>query len=355
MGEFDGGLEEWVEMVNFETTKRFEAEEENFKFEPLSGLKSNADIYYPIRAAIGVPVNLLAILILSRRKCGLSKCITRYLVGMAVADLLVIITDPILRRLPVNYFPDSFLSLTPICSSIVFLIFAITMVSVWLTVAFTFDRFVTISCEKLKTRFCTERTAAIVIGTVTVLCSLESVPWYFIYEPKYIINNVPWGCMTKQSFSTSPAWTSFVLFHRILTPCVPFFLILLINVLTVRCILTASRGRRGLRGLSTGEKPNDPEMANRRKSIILLFSISGSFILLWMTQVVFNINRRITKQYNFSINDPHFITQRAGGMLQLLSSCTNTCIYTVTQTKFREELKKALLYPLNLIVKFVKS
>ncbi|XP_067884078.1 probable G-protein coupled receptor 139 [Heterodontus francisci] len=274
---------------------------------------------------------------------------------MAVADLLVVITDPILRQIPSIYFPDSFLSITPICSSVSFLVFAITMVSVWLTVAFTFDRFVTICCEKLKTKYCTEKTAAVVIGTVSVLCTFESVPWYFTIEPMYIIDNVPWYCILKQSFHTSPTWNAFELFHRILIPCVPFFLILLLNVLMVRRILAASRGRRRLRCLSNGENHNDPEMENRKKSIILLFSISGSFILLWVTQVVFYIYQRITKLYPTSINDPLYITEYTAGMLQLLSSCTNTCIYAVTQTKFREELRKVVKYPLNLKVKLVNS
>ncbi|XP_067881791.1 probable G-protein coupled receptor 139 [Heterodontus francisci] len=274
---------------------------------------------------------------------------------MAVADLLAVITDPILKWIPVIYFPDSFLSITPICSSVHFLIFSTTMISVWLTVVFTFDRFVTICCKKLKSKYCTERTAAVVIATVSVLCSLESVPWYFVYEPEYIIDKVSWNCIYKHSFYTYPAWTAFELFHRILTPCVPFFLILLLNIQTVRHILAASRGRRGLRGFISGENHNDPEMENRKKSIILLFSISGSFILLWVTQIVFYIYQLLTKQYPSSANDPLYITEVTAAMLQLLSSCTNTCIYAVTQTKFREELKKVMKYPLNLIVKLVKS
>ncbi|XP_067909583.1 probable G-protein coupled receptor 139 [Heterodontus francisci] len=302
-----------------------------------------------------IEVNLVAILILPRGKCGLSKCITRYMVGMAVADLLVVITDPILRWIPLIYFPDSFLSITSICSSVNFLIFASTMISVWLTVAFTFDRFVTICDEKLKTKYCTERTAAVVIGTVSVLCSLECVPWYFMYEPEYIIDNVPWYCIPKQSFYNSPQWTAFELLHRILNPCVPFFMMLLLNALTARRILTASRLGRGLWGLSSGENRNDPEMKNRKKSIILLFSISGSFILLWVTQVVVYIYQRITKLYPSSTNDPLYITRETAAMLQLLSSCTNTCIYVVTQSKFREELKKVVQYLLNLIAKLVKS
>ncbi|XP_067836324.1 probable G-protein coupled receptor 139 [Heptranchias perlo] len=334
------------------------------------------DIYYPALAVIGVPgklrlfcstiisllpflsltVNLLAIVILSRGKCGLSKCISRYLLGMAAADLLVVITDPILTRVGLSYFPNSFLFITPVCRPIMFLGSAATVVSVWLTVAFTFDRFVAISCENLKTKYCTEKMAAVVIGTVSVLGCSESVPWYFIYETYLIIDNVPRDCVFKLNFRTSPVWTAFEFVHLILTPCVPFFLILLLNVLTVRRILAASRVRRGLRGRSNGENHKDPEMENRKKSIILLFSISGSFILLWVTQVINNIYRRITDiRYFNSFTDPRYITEATSGMLQLLSSCTNTCIYVLTQAKFREELKNAVKYPLNLIVKLVKS
>ncbi|XP_067875331.1 probable G-protein coupled receptor 139 [Heterodontus francisci] len=313
-------------------------------------------IYYPILAAVGVPVNLVAIVILSRGKCGLSKCITLYLVGMAVADLLVVITDPILRwTLPI-YFPDTFLNITPVSSLIITLKFVATVVSVWLTVAFTFDRFVAICCEKLKTKYCTEKTAAVVLGTVSVLGCFESLPWYFQYEPAYIIDNVPWGCVVKLSFYTSPTWAVFELFHYILTPCAPFFLILLLNVLTVRRILVSSRVRRGLQGRSKGENHKDPEMESRRKSIILLFSISGIFLLLWVIRLVYSIYARITDTWQYSsYTDPHFITDHTSLMLQVLSSCTNTCIYAVTQTRFREELKSAVKYPFNLIVNLIKS
>lgn len=148
-------------------------------------------------------VNLVAIIILYRGKCGLSRCITYYLMGMAVADLLVVISDPILRQTAAIYFPYSFLFLTPVCRLLYLLIFAVTEISVWLTVTFTFDRFVAICCVKLKTKYCTERGAGVVIATVCVLSCLESLPWYFSLEPDYIYNNLPWYCVIKVSFVTS--------------------------------------------------------------------------------------------------------------------------------------------------------
>uniref|UniRef100_UPI00398F1A10 probable G-protein coupled receptor 139 n=1 Tax=Pristiophorus japonicus TaxID=55135 RepID=UPI00398F1A10 len=310
-------------------------------------------IYYPILAAIGIPVNVVAIVILSRGKCGLSRCITRYLVAMAVTALLVLIVDPILKLIRLIYFPHSLLNLTPVCCLIEVLVYAATESCVWYTAAFTFDRFVAICCQKLKAQYCTVRTATVVITAVGVLSCFECIPWYFVYEPQYIINNVQWYCQEKASYFTSPAWASFELFHLLLTPCVPLLLILLLNALTVRYILMANKVRRALRARSNAEHRKDPEMESRRRSIILLFAISGSFILLWMTKVTFHIYHR-SVPHSYIDNVSGFTAESAGDMLQVLSTCTNTCIYVVTQTKFREELKSGLRYPLHRFLQLMR-
>ncbi|XP_067910334.1 probable G-protein coupled receptor 139 [Heterodontus francisci] len=314
-------------------------------------------IYYPVLAAIAIPANLVTIVILSRGRCGLSRCITWYLVSMAVSDLLVIITGVILNRIRGIYFPVSFLTITPACSAIAILTYATRTSSVWLTVAFTFDRCVAICDQKLKTKYCTEKVAAVVIGTVCTLSCGKNVPFYFIYEPLYVMNNVPWFCSIKLIYYTSPGWAAFDWQDSILTPCVPFVLILLLNALTIKHILSASRSRRRLRAHNNGVNQSDPEMENRRKSIILLLSISGSFILLWMIYVINLLYVKFTNSKYFAgsnVTDPRFILQESGYILLLYSCCTNTCIYAGTQSKFREELKNAAKYPLKLIGKFIK-
>ncbi|XP_078065117.1 putative G-protein coupled receptor 139 [Mustelus asterias] len=309
-------------------------------------------IYYPVLAAFGVPANLVTIVILSLGRCGLSKCITRYLVGMAVTDLLVLTTGVILNRISVMYFPVRFLSITPVCRLKIALTYAARDSSVWLTVAFSFDRFVAICCQMFKTTYCTEGRAAVTMVTLCVLSILKNIPWYFVYEPLYMINDVPWYCNIRLAFYSELAWTAFDWLDRILNPCIPFLLMLLFNALTVRHILSTLRIRRKLCSQSNGEKQSDPESESRRKSIVLLFTISGSFILLWMTYVVNFLYVRTTQDYKISgFNDPKFILQESGNMLQLLSCCTNTCIYAVTQKKFREEFMKILKYPMNLVNK----
>ncbi|XP_059805711.1 probable G-protein coupled receptor 139 [Hypanus sabinus] len=288
----------------------------------------------------------MAIVILSRGNCGLSRCISWYLVSMTATDLLVIITAVILNRIPAIYFPGSFLSITPVCSFSIATIYAARVSSVWLTVTFTFDRYVAICWQKLKAKYCTQRTAGIVVSVLCTLGCVTNVPWYFLHEPMYVIDNVPWYCKQKDDRYSFSLWRIFDWTDRVLTPCLPFLLILLFNTLTVRHILAASRARRRLRSCTTGERQSDPEMESRRKSILLLFTISGCFILLWTPSIVHFFVRRFQVGYKINgYNDPRFILMEIANMLQMFSCCTNTFFYAVTQSKFQKELKVLMKLP----------
>ncbi|XP_055486967.1 probable G-protein coupled receptor 139 [Leucoraja erinacea] len=311
-------------------------------------------VYYPLLGVVAVPVNTVTIVILSRGKCGLSKGVTRYLEAMATADLLVVIFDLIMKQLPMVYREQfSFVYSIYVCNIHAVVVAAVTDCSVWFTVAFTFDRFVAISCQKLRTKYCTERTAAVVLGTMTVLSSLKNIFWYFMLRGEYHLDYVPWFCRERAGVLRSSVWAAIEFLHYLVTPGLPFALILLLNVLTAKYVLVAGRARKRLRDPSLRESVRDPEMESRRKSLILLLVISGNFILLWSVYMVYNIWGRI---YDLRIGSsfPPNTLQELGFMLQLLSCCTNTALYAVTQTKFRQQLKDLVKYPFTLTVKFLQ-
>ncbi|XP_043538446.1 probable G-protein coupled receptor 139 [Chiloscyllium plagiosum] len=275
---------------------------------------------------------------------------------MAITDLLVIITAVLLNRIPGIYFPGSFLSITPVCSMSTTLIYASRDCSVWLTVTFSFDRFIAICYQKLKIKYYAEKMAIFVIVMVCVLSCVKNIPWYFIHEPIYTIGIVPWYCRIKDVRYTSVAWKIFDWADRILTPCLPFLLILLFNAVTVRHILAVNRARKRLMIHKNECNQNDPEIESRRKSIVLLFAISGSFILLWLTYIIRFIYDRLTTDNKINgFTDPKFIFRECANMLQLLSCCTNTFIYAVTQSKFREQLINKLQSPLTLMRNLLKQ
>ncbi|XP_038640530.1 neuropeptides capa receptor-like [Scyliorhinus canicula] len=296
----------------------------------------------------------MTVAILIRGKCGLSKCITYYLVAMAVADLLVVIFDLIMRHIPIVYREHfNFLRSIPVCNLHAVLLYAATDCSVWFTVAFTLDRFVAICCKELKSKYCTEKMAAVVLGIVSVLSCLKNIFWYFMLTGLYVLMNIPWFCDVTNNIRNSRIWTSIEFFHHVLTPGIPFVLILLINAFTVRHILVASSVRRRLRTHRSGEGSRDPEMERRRKSIILLFVISGNFIVLWAVLMVFSIYNRMWYLGYRVISLPAFVQEMAL-MSQLMSCCTNTCIYALTQAKIREQLMNMVKYPFMVIVKLIK-
>ncbi|XP_062896283.1 probable G-protein coupled receptor 139 [Mobula hypostoma] len=312
-------------------------------------------IYYLVIAVIGVPVNLVAIVILSRGKCGLSTCTTRYLVAMATADLQTIIFEVLLWRVSYYYFSGSFLDITPVCSVISSLGVAATDCSVWFTVTFTFDRFVTICCQNLKAKYCTGKTAAVVLTTTGVLLSFKNVPNFFVHSPMKMIGNIPWDCIPKPGYYADHGWVGYRWLSTVLTPLLPFILILLLNVLAVRHILVTSRVRKGLRGQSKVENCSDPEMESRRRSVILLLTVSGSFIILWSVNVAEFLYNTIAGLDQNNYNDSEYIFQQLGYMLVILSCCTNTFIYGVTQSKFREQLISAVKYPLTSIIHLINK
>ncbi|XP_069792281.1 probable G-protein coupled receptor 139 [Narcine bancroftii] len=311
-------------------------------------------VFYIIIAFCGVPVNVVAIAILSQGKCGLSTCTCRYLLGMATADLLSVVTAVILRRISF-YFPSTFLDIYPVCSVIFYLMCVSKDCSVWFTVTFSFDRFILICCERLKTKHCTGKTADLVLGITGALLCFKNVPFCFIFEPREIINHMAWYCDVKNGYYSEPGWLILSKLDRILTPLLPFLLISLFNILTVRHILVVSRVRRALRGQSKGENRGDPQLESRRRSIVLLFTISGCFILLWLTTVLDYLYYNIAGKNPNDYNDSEYIFGQLGYMLQNLSLCTNTFIYVVTQAKFRQAFVNAVQYPFSSLLRVIRT
>ncbi|XP_032871852.1 probable G-protein coupled receptor 139 [Amblyraja radiata] len=309
------------------------------------------EIIYPILAAFGIPANVLTAVILHRGKCGLSRGITRYMVAMAISDLLVIILHVLLREIYIYHVSNSFLSLSAVCPSNVYLRIVTVDYSVWLTVSFTFDRFVSICCPKLRVIYCTDRTAAVVIMSMCALCCIKYIPFNFMYESRFTVDSVKWGCRPKPAYFTSVWWVAFSWMCSISLSFLPFLLVLLFNGLTVRNIVAASRVRRRLKALDG----KDTETENRTKSIVLLFTVSGAYILLWTTATVTYISTRVT--VNFVGGDqtsPSYIANDVGVLLMRISSCANTCIYGMTQSRFRQEVKNAVKYLTGVVSKPMK-
>ncbi|XP_059818833.1 vasopressin V2 receptor-like [Hypanus sabinus] len=311
------------------------------------------DVCYPVLAVFGLPANLLTIIILSRGKCGLSKCISAYMTMMAVSDLSVILINVLVYEILIFRLSSSFLHYTEVLKATIYVLAVTLELSRWYTVAFTCDRYVAICCQKFKTKYCRVKTARILSAVLLAGLCLENIPLLFAFQPQRIIGNISWGIRPKLDIFNSPNLVALIRFKTFQNLCA-FGLILLFNGMTARHILVTSKSRRGFR-THKSKIERDPEMENRKKSIILLFCVSGSFMLFWLSSAVTDIIASITMYFDRDYNSARYIAAQAGALLTNMSSCTNTCIYAATQTNFRAELKTLILSPWTLIRELIKT
>ncbi|XP_069767572.1 probable G-protein coupled receptor 139 [Narcine bancroftii] len=278
---------------------------------------------------------------------------------MAVADLMTVVLEVLLYHLVRGYGlawePNEsilfnmaiLLNKVPFCCVHYALCHVAVDCSVWFTVAFTFDRFVVICWRKIKEKYCTPKYAFIIIGTISTAFCLKNIPFYFMHLD---LTEGDEMCGRRHVLPFSKSFEGFYWVDRLLNPLLPFFLILTLNALTVRQILAASRVRRKLRGQRDAEKQRDPEMESRRQSIILLFTLSASFLLCWATTtMVFILMRCLRTDLETSIR--LYFANMAGTVIQLFSCCTNTFIYGVTQRKFREQM----IAPIQILVEKIRQ
>lgn len=170
---------------------------------------ADTSLFFPVRcfsfSPIFFTVNMMAMFILSRGRCGLSKCITRYLMAMATEDLMVVLCKVTLHHTAAIYWRDTFIFYTPVCRIILFLSPIAIDISVWFTVAFTFDRFVAICCHKLKTIYYTGKCAVIVINILNLLIHFEKYSLAFcICTLLYIWQHTTWLFCLCTVLSSTP-------------------------------------------------------------------------------------------------------------------------------------------------------
>ncbi|KAG7332160.1 hypothetical protein KOW79_003994 [Hemibagrus wyckioides] len=211
-------------------------------------------VYYSTLAAIGIPSNIMSFVIFWRRKCMLSKSSTVYLMSISVADTAVLVFIVVLE-LSVKYLTEEpFWSREPWCSLRDIFNYGAYNISTWLVVAFTAERFLSITTYNLRKQV-----------------------------------SIPHG--------------------RKVTP------------------LLRSR---------------------KRKSVVLLVTVSMTFVLLSITRSITQIILR-TKgwpldrdDYSLSIN----IAADIGTMISLSNAAINMYLYACTQTKFRQEVITCVKYSL---------
>ncbi|XP_043533788.1 muscarinic acetylcholine receptor M2-like [Chiloscyllium plagiosum] len=219
-------------------------------------------LYYPLLAVFCVPVNIVTVLILSRGSCGLTKCVTHYLLSMAAADTLLLIIELMDRYFPI-LFQKSFVleHFTEIYKIHDIMLHSTTDCCVWFTVVFTFDQFVAICCHKFKRKYCTEKTAAFALGSVILLSAIKNITWYVMLTDNYRLGYKDWFCCASTNVTETLDSLAAMRLHYILTLVLPFVVILLLHVLIIRHMLLSRTVCKRLQGSSNAQTTHQNRIA----------------------------------------------------------------------------------------------
>ncbi|KAM9751501.1 putative G-protein coupled receptor 139 [Menidia menidia] len=295
------------------------------------------EVFYPALATVGIPSNAVTFLIIWRKNCMLSRSSAFYLMAISVADNLVLIYIVVLELSLKYHQKEPYWSYEPWCNLRDVFNYGAYNASTWLVVLFTVERFISIHTWKIKTKICSPRCAVWTIISTFVITHLYSIPYYWTNTS--VIKNNRTLCIYKQEAPTRFIHT-LVWFQTIQAYIVPFSIILTLNGLTLRLISLSNRVH-VTAVASSGMKKVRPLLRSRmRKSVVLLVTISMSFVLLSITRAVTQIILRTTEMYASDRNDYSLfinVTADTGTMLCLSNAAINMYLYVCTQSKFRQE------------------
>ncbi|KAM4610591.1 putative G-protein coupled receptor 139 [Polymixia lowei] len=294
-------------------------------------------VFYPVLAAVGIPSNIVTFLIIWRRNCMLSRSSTYYLMAISVADTLVLIFIVVLELTVKYHQQEPFWSHEPWCSLMDIFNYGAYNASTWLVVVFTVERFIAIHSWKIKTKVCTSKCAGWTILTVFLLSHVFAIPHY--WSNVSVNKNNQTRCIYKQE-APSHFVHALVWAQTLQAYILPIPIILTLNGLTLRQISLSNRVQITTDVTSRVYRVTPLLRSKKRKSVVLLVTVSMSFVLLSLTRAITQIILRTTRLYHMDRNDYNLqinVAADIGTMLSLSNAAANMYLYACTQSKFRHE------------------
>jgi len=286
----------------------------------------------PAVVLIGIVGNIVSIILLLR-KAFRQTTTGVYLPLTAVADIMFLLTGA-LEILEVTHVFDVREYNVWTCRMYKVLHYTAGDVSIWLLVAFTFDRFIAVCFPLRKQRVCRWR-RAVVASTVIVLLSLaKNVHEFWTRGPEYTTSGqFRRICGSQQQYhfflQFVRPWIAFTLIVA-----VPFILILFFNCMIVHVLIKSHRLRKAAVATPTPtETENGPSLSSFgfRQTTFMCLGISFAFLVCVSPSIVLLIGKPYwQRDYNN--------TKAVCNLLGFVNHAVNFLMYCLTGRRFRRAL-----------------
>ena len=293
--------------------------------------------FTPFILIIGLFGNLLSLSVfLSKNMRKMSASI--YLASLSTADistLLFYVFIEWLRRGLIHISPGSKIELLEfdgICQTLLYLSYISRMMSAWIIVLFTIERYMGV-CHPFKRHSSSQKgTIRILVALLLICCALV------LYKP-ILSGSRTIGNRTACASKPESIFTSYILdsVYAIIITFIPFLIISVLNSLIIRKLVKRHKGYKENQLITE-------ENTIRLEFTVILLAISFFFIafnlpffIVWSRNFLYH--RHLISQWEPADIDYWNAVLSITRTIFYMNYCTNFFLYTVTGAYFRRELK----------------
>ncbi|XP_029384206.1 probable G-protein coupled receptor 142 [Echeneis naucrates] len=281
-------------------------------------------IYYSILLCVGVPVNILTAVALSRLAARTKKALYYYLLAVTGSDILsqlFIIFVGFLLETAVFHRDVPALLLHSVSAAE----FAANHASIWSTVPLTVDRYVALCHPLLHRQISYPERARKIIAVVLTLSLASGIPFFW------------WSDMWRNSNPPTARDTVLIWSHVTIIYFLPCSIFLVLNSLIIQKL----RVRQRQQGCNDHCGPKSAPPQRFGKTTAMLLAITSVFSILWAPRTVVVI-------YHLHVSSVHrdwrvHLAYDLSNMLAMLNTAVNFFLYCFVSKPFRDAVRDVVL------------